>query len=65
MIMVGMELPNQENIRTLVDQETYKYLGILEAGTIKHVKIKEKIKKEYIRRIYQLWMVSLVQSSKD
>ena len=30
----GMELPNQE-IRTLWENETYKYLGILEADTIK------------------------------
>ena len=31
----GMELPNQDNIRTLGENETYKYLGILEADTIK------------------------------
>ena len=31
----GKELPNQDMIRTLVDNETYKYLGILEAATIK------------------------------
>ena len=39
----GMELPNQDKIRTL--GETYKYLGILEAETIKHVQMKEKFKK--------------------
>ena len=27
----GMELPNQDKIRTLAENETYKYLGILEA----------------------------------
>ena len=32
----GMELPNQK-IRTLAENETYKYLGILEANTIKQV----------------------------
>ena len=31
----GMELPNQDKIRTLGEKETYKYLGILEADTIK------------------------------
>ena len=31
----GMELPNQDNIKTLAENETYKYLGILEADTIK------------------------------
>ena len=35
----------------LGEKETYKYLGILEADTIKQVDIKEKIfKKEYFRR---------------
>ena len=39
----GMELPNQGKIRTLGKKETYKYLGILEADTIKQVEMKEKI----------------------
>ena len=26
----GMELPSQDNIRTLGEKETYKYFGILE-----------------------------------
>ena len=38
----GIELPNQEKIRMLGEKETYKYLGILEADTIKQVEIKEK-----------------------
>ena len=46
----GMELPNQDKIKTLAENETYKYLGILEADTIKQVKMKEKIQKEYLRR---------------
>ena len=46
----GMELPNQNKIRTLAEKETYKYLGILEADTIKHVEMKNKIQKEYLRR---------------
>ena len=33
----GMELPNQGKIKTLTENETYKYLGILEADTIKQV----------------------------
>ncbi len=45
----GMEVPNQE-IRTLGENETYKYLGILEADTIKQVEMKDKINKEYLRR---------------
>ena len=39
----GMELPNQDKIRTLGENETYKYFGILEADTIKQVEIKNKI----------------------
>ncbi len=38
----GMELPNQDKIRTLGEKEMYKYLGILEVDTIKHVEMKEK-----------------------
>ena len=37
--MDGMELPNQDKIKTLGGKETYKYLGILEADTIKQVKM--------------------------
>ena len=50
----GMELPNQDKIRTLGEKETYKYLGILEADTIKQVQMKDKIKKEYLRRTRKL-----------
>ena len=45
----GIELPNQEEIRTLGEKETYKYLGILETGTIKQAEMKEK--NEKIKRI--------------
>ena len=38
----GMELPNQDKIRTLGKKEIYKYLGILDADTIKQVEMKEK-----------------------
>ena len=39
----GIEQPNQDKIRTLAENETYKYLGILEADTIKQVQMKDKI----------------------
>ena len=38
-----MELPNQDKIRTLTENETYKYVGILEADIIKQVEMKEEI----------------------
>ena len=50
----GMELPNQDKNRTLAENETYKYLGILEADTIKQEQMKNKIQKEYIRRTKKL-----------
>ena len=34
-----MELPNQDKIWTLEENETDKYLGILEADTIKQVEM--------------------------
>ena len=50
----GMELPNHDRIRTFEEKETYKYLGILEADTIKQVKMKDTIQKEYLRRTRKL-----------
>ena len=44
----GIELPNQDNIRTLAENETYKYLGI------KQVKMKNNIQKEYPWRTRKL-----------
>ena len=41
-------------IRTRAENETYKYLGILEADTIKQVEMKDKILKEYLRRTRKL-----------
>ena len=52
----GMELPNQDKIRTLGEKETYKYS---EAGTIKQVEMKEKIKKEYLSRTRKLLKIKL------
>ena len=39
----GIKLPNQEKIRMLGEKETCKYLGILEADTIKQMEMKEKV----------------------
>ena len=38
----GIELPNQEIIRTLGKKENYLYLGISEADTIKQIEMKGK-----------------------
>ena len=50
----GMELPNKDKIKTLAENEIYKYLGILEADTIKQAEIKEKIQKDYLRSTRKL-----------
>ena len=50
----GMELPNQDKIRTLAENEIYKYLGILKADTIKQVEMKNKFLKKYLRRTRKL-----------
>ena len=55
----GMELPNQEKIRTLGEKETYKYFGILEADAIKQVEMNDKIQKEYLRRTRKLLKTKL------
>ena len=49
-MMEGIEITNQEKIRTFGEKETYKYFGILEAATIKQAEMKEKIKKEYLKK---------------
>ena len=46
----GMELPNQDKIRMRAEKETDKYLGIMEADTIKQEEMKDKIQKEYLMR---------------
>ena len=55
----GMKLPNHDRIRTLEEKETYKYLGILEADTIKQVQMKDMIRKEYLRRTRKLLETNL------
>ena len=44
-----MEQPNQDKIRTLGENESFKYLD-----TIKQVEMKDKIRKEYLRRTRKL-----------
>ena len=53
-ISEGIELPNGKKIRSLDDQEGYKYLGILQFDDIKHREMKEKLKKEYVRRVRKI-----------
>ena len=45
------QITKSRKIRTLGEKQTYKYVGILEADTIKQVEMKEEIKKEYFGRV--------------
>ena len=45
----GIELPNQDKIRTLGEKKLYKYLIILQGYTIKRMEMKEKFQKDYLR----------------
>ena len=38
-------------MRALGEEESYKYLGVLEADHVLHEESKERLKKEYIRRV--------------
>ena len=55
----GMEVPNHDETRTLGEEETYKYSGILEADTIKQMEMKDKIRKKYLRRTRKLLEIKL------
>ena len=46
----GIELPSGESVKTL-DNEGYKYLGVLQHSDIKHKEMKLLIKDEYLRRV--------------
>ena len=48
---VGIELPDGKVIKSLQEDESYKYLGIFEAHKFLKEKMKLNVSKEYIRRI--------------
>ena len=49
-----IELQSQDKIRILGEKEIYKYLGILEADKMKQMEMREKNKKECLRRTRKL-----------
>ena len=59
----GIELPNHNKIRTLEENNNYKHLGILDADTIKKVQMKDKIRKEYLRRTQKVLETKLSRRS--
>ena len=56
----GIEVTNQDKIKTHGENETYKYLGILEADTIKEMDMKYTIQKEYLRKTRKLLETKLL-----
>ena len=59
----GMELLNQDKIRTFVEKETYKYLCILEADTIKQELLETKLSSRNFIKGINTWAVLLVRYS--
>lgn len=62
----GITLPDDTNIGSLKESEGYRYLGVLEADVMFHRQMREKIEKEYLRRVRKVeqsklnpWAVSL------
>ena len=47
-------MPDNEEIEEIDKDRGYKYLGVLEADKIKDKEMKEKIQKEYFRRVRRI-----------
>ena len=47
----GIDLPHGKQIKSLNTNDSYKYLGVLEADTIKYDEMKKDVRKEYFRRV--------------
>ena len=49
-----IQLPNDKVINSLEEGESYKYLGVLEADEVMVKEMKDKVKKEYYRRVRKM-----------
>ena len=47
----AIEIDSETQIRDLDQEEVYKYLGVNEGDGIQHAQMKEKVRKEYYRRV--------------
>ena len=47
----GIKLPNGQLVKSLYNEDQYKYLGILEREDIQHHEVKKNVKQEYTRRL--------------
>ena len=46
----GIIMPDRKMMKN-IEEDGYKYLGILETNDVKYEKMKDQIKKQYIRRV--------------
>ena len=47
----GIQLPNDKVMKSLEEEESYMYLGVLEADEVMVNEMKDKVKKKYYRRV--------------
>ena len=50
----GLEILDGQCIDEVDGEKGYKYLGILEANDIKHEQMKDRITKEYVKRVKKI-----------
>lgn len=61
---VGIKLQHATEIRSLYPNEVYKYLGMDESDGINDLQLKDKVKKEYYRRLRQTLATQLTSKNK-
>ena len=50
----GIALPNKTTMKGLKEGDSYKYLGVIQVDGMKQLEMKEKVKKEYYRRVRKI-----------
>ena len=50
----GIDLPNNETITSIHEENGYKYLGVMEADQVLGGQMKERLRKEYKRRVKKI-----------
>ena len=51
---MGISLPNKDRIKAIGEEDSYKYLGVLESDDIKNEEMKGVITTEYFRRVRKI-----------
>ena len=51
----SIQLPNDKVIKSLEDGESYGYFGVLEADEVMVNEMKDKVKREYYRRVRKVF----------